>query len=180
MFEALLAVVTSNSAALRELRTRSVWSHPRLVGGPLDTYKLVQLLAAAPRLTLWEADATCNELALARRLLLNEPPFERLRVRSLKFNSADVDIDEDTTTARAAVKQGRVKAGGTASPPSYVHAARMQRIQQRAAQRGVRSLRCATHQELRSSLARLVQQVGIIRQGCQREARDAAAVRLAQ
>jgi hypothetical protein len=78
-FDALLAAVTANGA-LRELRTRSVVWRYDASSQPLDTDALEELLRAVPRLDVCEADVECQELALAHRLLRNEPPFAPLRV----------------------------------------------------------------------------------------------------
>jgi hypothetical protein len=104
-FDALLAAVTANGA-LRELRT-SVWSirsdDDEVEGsGPLDTDALQTVLRAAPRLAVCEADVSCNELALARRLLRNEPPFAPLHVRSFEFEHAAGERDEAAVVALAA------------------------------------------------------------------------------
>jgi hypothetical protein len=83
-FDALLAVVTANGA-LHELRT-----HTDEGSSPLKTDALEALLRAAPRLALCEADVVCRELALAHRLLRNEPPFAPLHLCSFKFYGAGV------------------------------------------------------------------------------------------
>jgi hypothetical protein len=69
---------------------------------PLDTDALEALLRAAPRLTVCEADVRCTELALTRRLLRNEPPFEPLHVRTLAFHPAEHERDEAAVVALAA------------------------------------------------------------------------------
>jgi hypothetical protein len=94
-FDALLAVVTANGGALRELRVCGTFNRP------LDTDALEELLRAAPRLAVCEADVWCTELAPARRLLRNEPPFAPLRVHTLLFQSAD-ERDEAAVVALAA------------------------------------------------------------------------------
>jgi hypothetical protein len=99
--DALLAVVTANGA-LRELRTRNIWSRDYESGWPLETDELEALLRAAPRLALCEADVRCREVALARRLLRNEPPFAPLHVRSFEFHPALGERDEATLLALAA------------------------------------------------------------------------------
>jgi hypothetical protein len=110
-FDALLAAVTANGGTLRELRTRASWAMPSSPGlidravapsQPLDTDALEALLRAAPRLTVCEADVRCTELALARRLLRNEPPFEPLHVRTLAFHPAEHERDEAAVVALAA------------------------------------------------------------------------------
>jgi hypothetical protein len=79
---ALLAVVTANGA-LRELRKCSAVG---LRHSALHTDALEALLRAAPRLAVCEVDVACHKLALARRLLRNEPPFALLHARALLFN----------------------------------------------------------------------------------------------
>jgi hypothetical protein len=49
-----------------------------------------------------EADVECNDLALARRLLRNEPPFAPLRLHTLEFHPAEGEQDEATVLALAA------------------------------------------------------------------------------
>jgi hypothetical protein len=100
-FDALLAAVAANGA-LRELRTRNIWSPENVRSYALDTDELQALLRAAPRLAVWEADVVCNELALAHRLLHNEPPFAPLRVHTLMFEPAEGERDEATILALAA------------------------------------------------------------------------------
>jgi hypothetical protein len=73
-FDALLAAVTANGA-LREVRTRILWSPVHERSMPLEIDALEALLRAAPRLAVCDADVECHELALAHCLLRNEPPF---------------------------------------------------------------------------------------------------------
>jgi hypothetical protein len=96
---ALLAVVTANGA-LRELRTHSIFRRVRH-SGPLETDALEALMRAAPRLAVCEADVVCTELALAHRLLRNEPPFAPLRLHTFEFVPDEVDIDEADVLAFA-------------------------------------------------------------------------------
>jgi hypothetical protein len=70
-FDALLAAVTANGS-LQELR---ICGHDGLRTYALGVHALEALLRAAPRLSVCEADVVCRELAPARRLLHNEPPF---------------------------------------------------------------------------------------------------------
>jgi hypothetical protein len=100
--DALLAVVTANGGTLRELRTRSLWSRAHGRSEPLDTDALEALLRAAPRLDVCDADVQCDELALARRLLRNEPPFAPLHVRSFEFHGEQAYRDEAALVALAA------------------------------------------------------------------------------
>jgi hypothetical protein len=101
-FDALLAAVTANGGALRELRTQSIWSPDNEGSYPLDTDALQALLRAAPRLAVWEADVECDELALAHRLLRNEPPFAPLHVRAFEFRPAEIERDDAEVVALAA------------------------------------------------------------------------------
>jgi hypothetical protein len=70
--EALLAVVTANAVALRELRAAC-----------LDGEQVEPLLHAAPLLHVADATASCADLATACRLLRNDGLFERLRLLHL-------------------------------------------------------------------------------------------------
>ncbi len=103
-FDALLAAVTPNGTALRELCVCGIL---RLgltdhYEEQLDTDALEELLLAAPRLVVCEADVRCRELALARELLRNEPPFAPLRLHTLEFRPAEGEQDEATVLALAA------------------------------------------------------------------------------
>jgi hypothetical protein len=103
--DALLAVVTANGAALRELHTRNIWNRADESSWPLDTDELQALLRAAPRLAVCEADVYCRDFVLAHRLLRNEPPFEPLHVRSLmfyRFYGEEGEEDEAAVLALAA------------------------------------------------------------------------------
>jgi hypothetical protein len=98
-FRALLAAATANSA-LRELRIHGLWGC-RARSESLETDELEALLRAAPRLDVYEADVWCCELALARRLLRNEPPFKSLHVHSFEFQHAEDERDEASVLALA-------------------------------------------------------------------------------
>jgi hypothetical protein len=98
--DTLLAVVTANGA-LRELRTRSIFRRD-YEDSPLDTDELEALMRAAPRLAVCEADVVCTELALAHRLLRNEPPFTPLQLHTFEFDVDEVDIDEADVLALSA------------------------------------------------------------------------------
>jgi hypothetical protein len=100
--DALLAVVTANGAALRELRTRCVIRRDDTRAMPLQTDALEALLRAAPRLAVCEADLECRELALTRRLLRNEPPFAPLHLHSFEFNDLLAAANEAAVVALAA------------------------------------------------------------------------------
>ncbi len=100
-FDALLAVVTANGV-LRELGTGNIWSPDDERGFLLDTDELEELLRAAPRLVVCEADVECDELAPAHRLLRNEPPFAPLRVHTFEFDGEEADVDEAAVLALAA------------------------------------------------------------------------------
>jgi hypothetical protein len=99
-FDALLAVVTANGAALRELRTRRIINRYGQCQ-PLQTNPLEALLRAAPRVAVCEADLLCFELAIARRLLRNEPPYAPLHVRSFEFDGRVGELDEAAVLAVA-------------------------------------------------------------------------------
>jgi hypothetical protein len=100
--EALLAAVTANGDALRELRTRCIVGRANEHSTPLHMDALVALLRAAPRLDVCEGDVRCRELALARRMLRNEPPFAPMRVHTLVFIPIEAEQDEATVLALAA------------------------------------------------------------------------------
>jgi hypothetical protein len=76
--EALLAVLTANAGALRELR---VWRGDFSFLGLADAETL---LRAAPQLRLLDADMDCEIVADAQRLLRNEGAFAPLRLRKLR------------------------------------------------------------------------------------------------
>jgi hypothetical protein len=78
--ETLLAVVTANAGALRELH---LW-HRTLVFAAAQT-----LLRAAPQLRVFDADVKCESVADAQRLLRNEGAFALLRLRKLQVTSRD-------------------------------------------------------------------------------------------
>jgi hypothetical protein len=83
----LLAVVTANAGALRELRT---WRGGlRFVG----FYDAQAMLGAAPQLRVLDADVTCESVAEAHRLLRNEGAFAPLRLHKLKvvFDTAETE-----------------------------------------------------------------------------------------
>jgi hypothetical protein len=78
--EALMAVLTANAGALRELRVwRADLSFLRLADAE-------SLLRAAPQLRVFDADVACNSMADAQRLLRNEGAFAPLRLRKLLVN----------------------------------------------------------------------------------------------
>jgi hypothetical protein len=91
-FDALLAVVAANGVALRELCVSALF-----VGGgdvTLDVGRVERLLQAAPQLAACHADVfDGSNVADARRMLRNEPPFQPLRLRTLHVNFSD-DADE--------------------------------------------------------------------------------------
>jgi hypothetical protein len=85
-FDAVLAAVTANGGALRELRTSDS------VG--LRAYESVQvtaLLTAAPRVCVVEADVVASYEDV-RRLLRREPPFGPLRMKMLNAALDDDDV----------------------------------------------------------------------------------------
>jgi hypothetical protein len=100
--DALLAAVTANGGALRELRMSSNWSRDHEGSAPLRRDALEALIYAAQRLAVCEADVECDDLTLARRLLRNEPPFGPLRVRTFFFHPAESERDEAAVLALAA------------------------------------------------------------------------------
>jgi hypothetical protein len=74
----LLAVVTANAGALRELRT---WREDLFVG----LAAAEELLRAAPQLRAFDTDVRCESVAEAHRLLRNEGAFAPLRLRTLQL-----------------------------------------------------------------------------------------------
>jgi hypothetical protein len=100
-FYALLADLTANGGALRELRLGGIQGRYRSPTEPLSTDDLEELLRAAPSLAVCEADVKCGELALAHRLLHNEAPFAPLRVRTFTFIDY-LELDEAAVMALAA------------------------------------------------------------------------------
>jgi hypothetical protein len=75
----LLAVVTANAGALRELRT--TWMANGVPIGFLDAQAL---LRAAPLLRVLDADVECASVLDAQRMLRNEGAFAPLRLRTLR------------------------------------------------------------------------------------------------
>jgi hypothetical protein len=84
----LLAVVTANAGALRQLR---VWHGASRTLG-LDATQA--LLRAAPQLRVFDADVACDSVANAQRLLRNEGAFAPLRLRKLRVR---FDIQTEAT-----------------------------------------------------------------------------------
>jgi hypothetical protein len=87
---ALLAVVTANSASLRELhmgsgRLRSGW----------PVAEVEALLRAAPGLRACHAAVRTDEVAVARSMLRAEPPFAALRLELLTVGGGDTNADGD-------------------------------------------------------------------------------------
>jgi hypothetical protein len=79
--EALLAVLTANAGALRELRAWTVEDdRAALPGFPAAE----ALLRAAPQLRVFDADVECNSVADAQRLLRNEGAWAPLWLRKLR------------------------------------------------------------------------------------------------
>jgi hypothetical protein len=96
--DAVVAVATANAGTLRELHMIGVgWRRTLLA------FALEKLLRAAPRLAVCEADVLCREVAMARRLLRNEPPFAPLRLRTFAFDCEQAqNLDEAAVVALAA------------------------------------------------------------------------------
>jgi hypothetical protein len=79
--EALLAVLTANAGALRELR---LWTVDRAIfPGFAD---VEALLRAAPQLRVLDADVGCESVTDAQRLLRNEGAFVPVRLRKLRVS----------------------------------------------------------------------------------------------
>jgi hypothetical protein len=76
--EALLAVLTANAGALRELRA---WRPGFIL---LALARAESLLRAAPQLRVFDADVACDSVADARRMLCNEGAWAPLRLRKLR------------------------------------------------------------------------------------------------
>jgi hypothetical protein len=77
----LLAVVTANAGALRELRT---WTADGIL---LPQFAAVAaLVRAAPQLRVFDADVKCDSFADAQRLLRNEGAFAPLLLRKLQVS----------------------------------------------------------------------------------------------
>jgi hypothetical protein len=76
--KALLAVVTANAGALRELRA---WHVDSALSGFAN---IASLLRAAPQLRVFDADVACDSVADAQRLLRNEGAWAPLRLRKLQ------------------------------------------------------------------------------------------------
>jgi hypothetical protein len=87
--EALLAVVTANAGALRELHAWTVFN-----ADPPEFAHTEELLRAAPQLRVLTADVDCEVVADVQRLLRNEGAFAPLCVRKL-----EVTLDTQTEAA---------------------------------------------------------------------------------
>jgi hypothetical protein len=87
--KALLAVVTANAGALRELRA---WRERHSFLGLADAESL---LRAAPQLRVFDADMGCNSVENAQRMLRNEGAFAPLRLRNLEvfFDTFDTETE---------------------------------------------------------------------------------------
>jgi hypothetical protein len=98
---ALLAVVTANAGALRELRTCSPCGRSpsgqnaplQTRDSPLDIEEVEELLRAAPLLQAFDAAVGCDAAA-APLALRNVPPFAPLRVHCL-YMALDADMDDN-------------------------------------------------------------------------------------
>jgi hypothetical protein len=80
----LLAVVTANAGALRELRA---WAGDPDEEDLLGFLHVAALLRAAPQLRVFDADVNCHDAADAQRLLRNEGAFAPLQLRKLEVFS---------------------------------------------------------------------------------------------
>jgi hypothetical protein len=98
-FDALLAVVRANVGALRELRVGAQgYGMPQT----LNAGRVERLLQAAPQLAACHAEVLGeSSIAAARRMLRNEPPFQPLRLRSVRVTFAD-DAEEASVLEVAA------------------------------------------------------------------------------
>jgi hypothetical protein len=86
-FEALLAVVRANAGALREL---CVGSRTDRMRQTLNTQRVESLLLAAPQLVACHSHLLeWISAADARRMLRNEPPYQPLRLRTLRVYFVD-------------------------------------------------------------------------------------------
>jgi hypothetical protein len=95
---ALMAVMTANAGALREVRICDPECSWRPTYATLA--ELAALLQAAPQLQLLGVDVACDSVAEARRVLRNESPFAAVRVNELHI-SAEYDIVYDAADVLA-------------------------------------------------------------------------------
>jgi hypothetical protein len=99
-FDALLAVVTANAGALRELHIGAPTYDEQNLDMEMESLK--RLLQAAPQLAACEAAYWLDvDVADARRMLRNEPPFQPLCVLALTLDCRGV-ADEASVLALAA------------------------------------------------------------------------------
>jgi hypothetical protein len=102
---ALLAVMTANAGALRELRDSCFYAR-NMLGRTKTPYHrslqgLHELLHAGPQLQLFETNVWCEDakkLELLARALRNEEEWAPLRVRHLELDSLDVRRGEEQPT----------------------------------------------------------------------------------
>jgi hypothetical protein len=160
-FDVLLAVVTANSAALRELYVWHVaWPHGvDDVAYSLPVDALEALLRAAPGLEYVEADVTCRDTGAACRVLRKEPPFGPLWLDCLVFEAGEAEPAEADVLALAAdlalhVSLGRLELdctlGTVAALDAVVRAALRRRL------RSIRFVACGLSPAYAPALARLV------------------------
>jgi hypothetical protein len=97
--EALLAVVTANAGALRELHVPRVYFLGRRFAAFYNTAVVETLLRAAPLLAAFHAGVSCTAVPLIRTLLRNEPPYAPLRMKSLTFEWANPSRDDEEAVA---------------------------------------------------------------------------------
>jgi hypothetical protein len=99
-FIALLAVVRANAGALHELRAGARESGTRRI---LSSGDIAHLSLTAPQLTAFHAHTVgWSNVADARRMLRNEPPFAPLRLRTVHIDAAGFGGDADDVVALAA------------------------------------------------------------------------------
>jgi hypothetical protein len=106
-------VVAASASTLRLVRIDSSGTYTLH-----DCSGLEALLRAAPLLPALEADVRCGDLEAARRVLRGEPPFERLRARSLR-----VMYSEDATADGIAALAADVASYEGLTTQLYLHGA---------------------------------------------------------
>jgi hypothetical protein len=136
---AILAVVTASAATLHELRVCDNPNKNIAERTELESRQVEDLLRAAPRLRVFDAELHCDTVAEASRLLRNEPPFAPLRAHALTvFQDEAAAPDEAAVLALAAAMAGHtwlaeltlqnVPLNTAASLDALVHAAPSRRL----------------------------------------------------